>query len=149
MAQNSWNGLFNTDFLKGMMPSTSMMPFDFGAIMETGRKNMQAMTEMQQRSMEGWQALAKRQAEIMSRIVQDNTSLAQQMMTEGTPEEKIARQADLVLTAYETSMTGITELSEMVAETSRETGEIINKRVTGSLTEFKKSFDKDSKSKAA
>lgn len=148
MAQNSWNSFFNPDFIKDMMPSTSMMPFDFSTLMETGRKNMQAMTEMQQRTVEGWQAVAKRQAEIMSRIVQDNTTLAQQMMTEGTPEEKIARQADLVMTAYENSMTGITELSEMVAETSRETGKIINRRVTGSLTEFKKSFDKDSKKAA-
>lgn len=147
MTQNPWN-MFSIDFMKGLMPSTSMMPFDFGSIMETGRKNMQAMTEIQQRTAEGMQAIAKRQAEIMSRMVQDHTTLAQQMMTEGTPEEKVARQADIVLAAYENSMTGMTELSEMMTQTTRENGEIINKRVTGSLTEFKKSFDKDTRKAA-
>ena len=144
------NKFFNTDFMKDLMPANGLLPFDLSDLMETQRKNMQAMTEIQQATVENMQAIAQRQAEILSRMVQDNTTMAQQIMTEGTPEEKITRQADLVREAYEHSVSGLKELSEMIAQTGREAGEIINRRVTASLTEFKTTVEKaPGKKKAA
>lgn len=133
---------FSTDFLKGMMPANSLFPFDFGALLETQRKNMQTMSELQQVAVENLQAITQRQTEIMSQLVQNNTSMAQQIMAEGTPEEKVALQADMVRKSYEDSVSGLTELSDLVAKTGKETGDIITKRVTASLTEFKSTVEK-------
>ena len=147
MAQNNTsaqalftNKFFDFNSMKNFAPAAGLFPFDFGNVLETMRKNMQAMTEAQQIAIENIQAIAQRQAEIMTQMVEDNTSLAQQIMTEGTPEEKISRQADLARKSYERSMSNLTELSDMVVKSNREAGEIISKRVTASLTEFKSSF---------
>ncbi len=152
MAQSTTyaNKFFNADFMKNLMPANSLFPFDLGNLMETQRKNMQALTEIQQMAVENIQAITQRQTEILSRMVQDNTAMAQQIMVEGTPEEKVVRQADMVRKAYEHSIDGMNELTELVRRSGKETSEIISKRVTASLTEFKSSIEKTkSGSKAA
>ncbi len=144
MAQSNayTNKFFSTDFMKNLMPSNGMFPFDFSNMMEIQRKNMQTFAEIQQAAIENMQMIAHRQAEILSRMVQDNATMAQQIMIEGTPEEKVARQADMARKAYEHSMDGMNELTDMVATSGRKTGDMISKRVTASLTEFKSSVEK-------
>lgn len=157
MAQNTSSGgnaytnkFFNTDFMKGLMPANALFPFDLGAVMDIQRKNLEAFTEAQQIAVENLQAIAQCQTELLTQLVQDNTSLAQQIMTEGTPEEKVSRQADMVRKSYERSVSGLTELSDLVVKSNRETGEIISKRVTATLIEFKSGLEKaPTKTKAA
>ena len=72
------------------------------------------------------------------------------MMSDGTPEEKMARQADMLKKSVEVTMEGLTELSDMLSETCKETAEILGKRVTASLSEFKSTVQKKTpKEKAA
>jgi phasin family protein len=139
------NQFFNSDFLKGFTPVNGMFPFDMGAVMETHRKNIEALTEAQQIAMQNLQSIAQFQSEMMTQIVADNTTLARQILTEGTPEEKVSRQADMVKQSYERSVSTMTELSEMVTKSNREAGEIISKRVTSSLTEFKAGLEDGAK----
>lgn len=151
MANSSSNAnkFFNTDFLKGLTPSATLFPFDFSSMMETQRKNMQAFTEAHKIAVENIQAIVQRQSQIMTQIVEDNTSLAQQIMAEGTPEEKVSRQTDLVRDAYERSVSNFTELAELVSKSNREAGDVISKRVTASLTEFKSTVEKVKTKEAA
>lgn len=144
-AQAYTNQFFNSDFLKGFSPVGGMFPFDMGAVMETHRKNIEAVAEAQQIALQNLQSIAQRQSEIMAQIVADNTTLVRQILAEGTPEEKVSRQADMVKKSYERSVTNLTELSEMVSKSNREAGEIISKRVTSSLTEFKAGLEDSTK----
>lgn len=144
------NKFFNTDFLKGLIPANAMFPFDMDAMMEAQRKNMEALTEAQQVAVTHLQAIAQRQTELLTRMVADNTALAQQILAEGTPEEKMSRQADAVRKSYEMSVTNLAEMSDLVTQSGREAGEILNKRVTASLTELKSGLEKtQSKTKNA
>ncbi len=136
------NKFFNTDFLKGLMPANAMFPFDMGAIMEAQRKNLEALTEAQQIAVSNLQTIAQRQTELLTQLVADNTALAQQILGEGTPEEKISRQADAVRKSYEMSVTNLTEMTDLVTQSGREAGEVLNKRVTASLTELKSGMEK-------
>lgn len=136
------NKFFSTDFMKGLMPANSLFPVDFSALMEIQRKNLQAVSEIQQAAVESIQAIAQRQAALLSQIAEDNTTIAQQIMAEGTPEEKVARQADLVRKAYENSLSNINDLSDLVSKSGRDATEIISRRVTASLTEFKSTVEK-------
>ena len=95
---------FDMDLIKQMMPkqgiSTSPV-FDLNVLMETQRKNAQALSDAMQLGIEGIQQAVTRQNEMVGRMVQDNTSLASTLMREGTPEQKAQRHADLVRTSYE------------------------------------------------
>lgn len=139
------NQFFNSDFLKNFTPANTLFPFDLGAVLESQRKNIEALNEAQQIAVQNLQVIAKHQSELLTQIVEDNTQLARQILTEGTPEEKVSRQADLVRQSYERSLSGLTELSDLVVKSNRETGEVISKRVTASLTEFKSGLEDSAK----
>jgi phasin family protein len=119
------------------MPSMPKGPMDMQSMMEQGRKTFQAITEAQQVCMESLQVIAQRQTEILSQIVQDQTEIAREIATEATPEQKIARGAELIRKSYEKTMDSAREVSDMMQKSTREAGDIINNRVTNALNEVK------------
>jgi phasin family protein len=122
----------------GSVPATSV-PFDMKTMMEAQRKNFQALTEANQRVMQGWQALAQRQAEMVSQFVQDNSGLARETMSEGTPQDKLAKQTEILKNSCEKSISNTQELGEIVRKCTIETAEVINRRIMTSLSEIKSS----------
>jgi phasin family protein len=137
---------FDPNMIKQMMPKqglSSSPAFDLRALMETMRKNTQAMTDAMQLGMEGVQAAMSRQAELMGKMVQDNSDFASSLMTEGTPEQKVQRQAELMRKSYETTIKNAREVSDIIAKSGEEAAEIINRRVSASLAEFKAAFERD------
>ncbi|GJL85365.1 MAG: hypothetical protein DHS20C02_11400 [Micavibrio sp.] len=125
------------------------LPFDMTSLMDTQRKNMQALSKAQQLTMEGFQAIAQRQAAIMSQIVEDNSIIAKEFMGEGTPEEKFSKNAELFKAIYERTITNLQELSEMASKSNNEASKIINKRVSASMTEIKGSVAEKTQQKKA
>jgi phasin family protein len=82
------------------------------------------------------QTIAQRNAEILSQMVQDQSEMAREIAGEKTPEEKVARSADLARRSYEKTVNGIREVSDIVNKSGREASEIINKRVATALSEI-------------
>lgn len=131
----------NSDFSKGF----GSMGFDMQSLMELQRKNMQAFTEAQQLTMVGMQAVAQKQTEFFSQLMEDNSKLAKEMMGSATTEEKVACQANMVKKSYEKSMMNAQKIAEMVGNSNQQASEIIGKRISTSLDEMKASMDKAKK----
>jgi phasin family protein len=131
----------NNDFTKAF-EQYQTMPFDVKDLMEAQRRNIQAITEAQQLAMESLQTIAQRQTEILSQIVEDNSSLAKSLLSEGTPEEKMAKNADMFKKFYERTVSNMRELGDMVNKSNLAAGNVINKRVTASMNEIKDSLEK-------
>ncbi len=145
---NPFSNFFSdTEFTK-LMQQYQETPFDMKTIMEAQRKNVQAMTEAQQLAMEGMQAIAQRQSEIISQMVEDQSKMAQEMMGEGTPEEKISRNADLFKKTYERTIGNVRELADMLSKSNTQATDIINKRISDSMSEIKSALDKKTKKAA-
>lgn len=138
--QNPFSNFFSQNEFSKMFENFKSMPFDMQSLLETQRKNIQAMSEAQQVAIENMQAIAQRQSEMLSQIVEENSKLTTQIMAEGTPEEKIAKQADLFKGLYERSVKNMNDLAEMVSESNQEASKIINKRVSASMSEIKSSL---------
>ena len=67
MAQkNHFTEFFTQNDFTKLLESCQGMPFDLQKLLETQRKNVQAITEANRLSMENLQAVATRQAEILS-----------------------------------------------------------------------------------
>lgn len=135
MSKSAFSGFFPNDL--GALPGFTPLAFDLGAWMDCVHKNMEAFAEVQQLALNDMQAISQRHSEIMSRLVQDQASMARELMNEDAPERKVARQADLLKSSYEQTMTGLRELSEMVNQTNINAGDIIGRRVSASLNEIK------------
>ncbi len=141
MSKPSAYPFFEMDVSK-MMSEFKLPGVDVDAIMASQRKNIEAVTAANQLAIEGMQAVVRRQAEILRQTMEEAGSMMTEMMTAGTPEDKVARQAELVKTAFEKALANMRELAEMVAKSNTEAANVISKRVSESLEELKSTMAK-------
>lgn len=145
--KNFFSSFSNDDFYS-KMANMGGFPFDMKTMMEAPMKNAQAFTEAQRQAMTNLQGIMQRQAEFVTQMVQSNSEIVRQIAKDGTPEEKVSRQTDLIKKNYEKSVDNMREIADMVSKSSEEASEIIHKRVTTSLNEIKRSLETTTKSKA-
>lgn len=132
---------FSADLQK-MMTEFKMPGFDMEAMMSAQRRNIEAITAANQRAVEGLQAVMRRQLEMLRQSMEEASSMTREITAEGAPEGKVARQTDLVRTAFERALSNMRELSEMVARSNNDAAEVISQRVTASLEELKDAVQK-------
>ncbi len=147
MANNPFNPFAAVDFTKFDMSKLDMSKmlgdlkipgFDMEAAVAAQRKNIEALTAANQAAVQGMQAVAQRQAEILSQAMSEVSAVAQQLSSAGSnPQELTAKQAELARKAFEQALANARELAEMVSKSNTEAFAIINKRVTESLQELK------------
>lgn len=158
--KNPFENWLNSDVAKSFPSFANVQkmmnnPFDMKTVMESGRKTFQAFGEAQQVTMESLQTIAARQAEIISQMVEDQSAITREILNASSPEEKIARQTDMLRKSYEKTVNNLREVGDMMNKSGREAGDIITKRISASLSEIKSSIEtrkeketsKDSKSR--
>jgi len=143
---NPFNPFANIDFSKfdmskfdvtKMMGDLKIPGFDMQGAMEAQRKNIEALTAANQAAVQGMQAVAQRQAEILSQAMGEVSSIAQQFSSAGNPQEMSAKQAELARKGFEQALANMRELAEMVNKSNTDAFAIINKRVNENLQELK------------
>ena len=110
--------------------------FDMDAIMATQRKNMEAMSAAGQSAYEGMTALARRQAEVAKEAGEAATKAMTDLAT-ATPEERVAKQADLTKAAFTSFFDNGREIVDMAAKIADDAVSLVNARFTDSINETK------------
>jgi phasin family protein len=141
MQQKNSASNFFADIQNGMKDFLTNFPsgnaFDLKAVLDTQRRNAQVIAEINEKVVTGWQALAKRQAEMAAQFMQDNSEIARGTMSEGTPQEKFVKQTDIFKSCYERNVQNTQELTEMLRKNCMDAAELLNKRVVATLSEIK------------
>jgi phasin family protein len=130
------NPFFDMDLSK-LMADFKMPGVDIESILATQRKNVEALAQANQLAVEGMQAVARRQAEILRTTMEEAAKAAQDMMVQGAPEDKIGKQTEIVKVGFERALSNMRELAEMVTKSNTEAFNVINKRFTESLDEMR------------
>jgi phasin family protein len=112
---------------------------DVESALASQQKNIQALTAANQLAFEGFQAVARRQSEILRQSIEQTTAIVTELLAAGSPEDKVAKQAELVKSAFEKALANTRELAELVTKSNSEAADVINKRVSESLEELKAS----------
>jgi phasin family protein len=134
---------FGFDFEK-IMRDFKLPGVDYQSVMESQRRNIEALSALNQQATAGMQAVAQRQGEILQTLMAEARDATQQL-AEATPEARASKQAELSRLAFERAVANMRELSEMVAKSQNEALETINKRVSESLKEVQALIDKAGK----
>jgi len=113
---------------------------DSGALMESQRRNIETFAEINRIAFESARAIMQRQAEILRQATEEAAKAVRELSKPGKPEEKVAKQADLVKQAYELSLANLRELAEMSAKSNTKAAELFSDRFTTGLEEFKGAF---------
>jgi len=111
---------------------------DFNQIFSTQRRNIEALSTANQVAVEGAQAIARRQAEIARSNVENVLKASKDIMTSGTPETNLAKQADLAKSFFELALGNLREVTEMVTKSSFEVFDVLNQRASESIEELSK-----------
>ena len=139
--QSSGNPFLEFDLSK-VLGDYKVPGLDVESILASQRKNIEAVTAANQLAIEGLQAVLRRQAEIVRSSVEEASSYVNQVAAAGTPEEKAAKQAELVKVAFEKALANAKELAELVAKSNTEAADVLSKRVSESLDEVKAAIAK-------
>lgn len=127
-------GEFGKMFSNGKLPS-----FDMEGAMAAQRKNVEAFTQANQAAIEGAQAFAKRQAEIVREAVETYSKLAKDVVQLST-EERFAKQAQAGKEIFEQAIANIGELKQIAEKSQAQVTSVISKRMADNFDEVKAAF---------
>ncbi len=123
------------DFTK-MADQFQVPGLDAQALVASQKRNFEALALANKIALEGAQAVMQRQAEIVRQGVEEASKAFSDMNAAGTPQDQIAKQADLVKGAYESALANVRELTEMANKANVEATELLSSRVSESFGEF-------------
>lgn len=130
------------DFAKVLNPSKMLTDFQFDgfdvdAVLAGQRRNLEAITAAHQAALNGFEALTRRQAEMLRQAVEETTRAVKEMLAAGSPEEKATRQAELAKEAFERAVANTRELADLVARSQTEAFGLLHRRVSEGFDEVK------------
>lgn len=126
----------DTDFSKAFAGFT-LPGFDVEAVLASQRKNIEALTQANQLAVEGVQAVARRQAEIAREAIDEASTVLREIVQPTAPEERIAKNAELLKQSFERGLANTRELTLMLAKANTEAFDVVAKRVAAGFEEIR------------
>lgn len=123
---------FNKAFTEYKIPGV-----DMSAVLEHQRKNVEALTTANKQALQGVQAVASRQSEILKETMEEAVNAMKQLSTAGGPAEVASKQAELLKSALEKALGNMRELAEMSTKANTEAFDVIKNRLTETVGEIK------------
>jgi phasin family protein len=115
---------------------------DMQSLMDSQRKNIEALTEANKLALEGMQTVFKRQVEILREAMEESANVAKELTAVGSAQDKIMRQTEVTKAAFERALQNSRELSDMMRKSNVEAFELLNKRFGEVMNEMKESMAK-------
>ena len=130
---------FNADEMMkvlGQMKMPGMM--DLSSLAEAQKRNLEALATANRLAMEGVQAIAKRNMEILQQTMTEMGEAAQRMSSgEASPQAKAAQQTEMMKAAYERAVSNMKEIGDLIQKSNGEALGVLNRRFTEALEEGK------------
>jgi phasin family protein len=125
--------------LKGMAERLQNLPLAgaAGAIVESGRKDLQALVKANEKSYEGLQAVVQRQTEMLKSSIEEWQGTMKGMSGKD-PREGFAKLDAMGKAAFKQALDDIRELSEMAAKSQADAFEVVRDRIRSNVDEVSK-----------
>src|ERR1700747_1797910 len=127
---------FDFDVTK-MMADFRFRPFDVEALMACQRRNIEALTQANQLTVEAVQAVARRQIEIARQTLEDMSALLRDLAQPASTEDRIAKNTEYAKQILEKSVTNGREITMLATKAGSEAADVLRKRATEGLDEFR------------
>lgn len=111
---------------------------DYSKMFEASQAQMERISAANQALAENAQAITKRQAEIARENVERMLEVSRDIMSSGSPELGLSKQADAAKQMMEASLSNARELSEMCSKSGMEVMDMMNRQITDSVNSMSK-----------
>jgi len=119
-----------------MMTQFKMPGIDMAAILESRRKDIQALVEANTASFESMQALASKQTEMLSQAMQGMQEAAKRFVGVVGPADT-GKQGEVIRNGFEKTLANMKELADMARHAQSEAMARITQRATHQMQEIK------------
>lgn len=121
--------------LTKMFEQFKLRGLDMAPIIESRRKDIEALVEANRATVESMQALARKQTEVLTQTMQGMQESAKSLVGGGAPD--ITKQAELVRKAYQKALADMKDMAEMARKSQTDAMAAITQRATQSMAEMK------------
>lgn len=127
--------MFKVPDMSKMFEGMKMPGFDLSAMMESQKRNVEALMAANKAAAAGYQDFYKKQMAIFEETMQAAQANVAGM-GESVGPDAAAKQADLYRTAFEKALANMTELAEAAKKANEEAYAIVSARVKESVAEL-------------
>jgi phasin family protein len=120
--------------LEKLMEGFKIPNVDVDALVESQRKNIEAMTKAAQLSAEGAAAVSQRQLEILRGTSEQLTAALRDMKLSGQQQGEFAKQA------FESALASTRELAELTAKANTDVFNVVKQRMTEDFEQMRAAF---------
>ena len=135
MASDMMGGFGAEQFTK-MLEGFRMPGLDVKALMDSQRKNVEALNQATQIVTQGATEVSQKQAEILRSTVEQAMAVATSIKA-GDPAATAQAQQEFVKQAFETAVANARELAEMVGKSNREAYQTIERRMQEGMEQLR------------
>jgi phasin family protein len=136
------------EMLRGFGGKLGLPQIDVDKLIETNRKNIDALSESAMAAADGAQAVARKQREVLEAGLQEATALAKGFQPLGDPRETVARQTEFVKKVFEVAVQGARESAKVSRESTVEAVKVLQDRMKASIDEIRASVSRADKPSA-
>ncbi|MCM2344673.1 MAG: phasin family protein [Alphaproteobacteria bacterium] len=109
------------------------LPVSPASLLAMQRQSLITLAESHKTALSGLQAVLRQQSDIISGVLAWQNTLLSIMLQEGTPEEKISRQAALTQNHYQNSIRDIRQVQDTIASTLRQASDMLHRNTLQAL----------------
>jgi phasin family protein len=110
---------------------------DLEGLAQAQRRNLEALSAANRIALEGAQAVARRHMEIVQSAMTEMTDAMRSMSGTDTPQDRAARQAELLKAGYERAVANMKEIADLIQKSNGEALGLLNKRFAEAMDEIK------------
>lgn len=127
---------FDFDVMK-MMGDFRFRPFDVEAMMACQRRNIEALSQANQLTVEAVQTVARRQIEIARQTFEDMSALLRDLAQPVSTEDRIAKNTEYAKQMLEKSVCNGREIALLATRAGTEAADVLRKRACEGLDELR------------
>ena len=114
------------------------------ALIESGRKDIEALLAANERVFTGLEALSHKQADLLSDIMKEWQASAKDAIAKGSTSEKINQAASHAQRAFTHALANMKEMADIAAKSHEDVLSILNQRYQEGIEQFRSSIKKPS-----
>jgi phasin family protein len=115
---------------------------DVDKLVETHRKNFEALTQTALVASDGLKSLATKQKEMVESAFREALEMARNFKPSGDPQQILAKQGELARKAFDAAIDHTKQIADQVSKSQAEALKIATDRIVASIAELRASFEK-------
>ncbi len=129
------------DIVRQFASDLGLPKVDVDKLVETHRKNFEALTQTALVASEGVKSLAAKQKEMVESAFREALDMARNFKPSGDPQQILAKQSELARKAFDAAIDHTREIAEQVRKSNAEALKIASDRIVASIAELRASIE--------